>query len=171
VWDVHGTSSRRITPHNREPKHQATMDNNQIRTAPHRCWNTVTGRKKYTSAAPLSSTYNQQWLDQHKNTRNDRIDPKSWLKWWKKERTENLTFPGWSPRGFTAHAFYGDKKGRRQTDEHQRWKVLPKDLEPFAQPPPSFAQLLSLCVRRTQPWKLPALETCPSGGLLGHRTL
>jgi hypothetical protein len=34
--DVHGTSSRRGTPRSREPKHQATVDRDQIRPAPHR---------------------------------------------------------------------------------------------------------------------------------------
>jgi hypothetical protein len=36
VGDVHSTNPRRRTPHNREPKHQATVDNNQTHTAPHR---------------------------------------------------------------------------------------------------------------------------------------
>jgi hypothetical protein len=36
VGDVHSTRQRRRTPRNREPKHQATVDNNQTNTAPHR---------------------------------------------------------------------------------------------------------------------------------------
>jgi hypothetical protein len=36
MGDVHNTSSRRRTPRSREPKHQATVDNNQTNTTLHR---------------------------------------------------------------------------------------------------------------------------------------
>jgi hypothetical protein len=35
VGDIHSTSPRRRTPRSREPKHQATVDNNQTNTTPH----------------------------------------------------------------------------------------------------------------------------------------
>jgi hypothetical protein len=51
---------------------------------------TATGHKKLTSAAPLSPTSNHHWLDQHKNTRNERIAPNRDWNGEKEERTENL---------------------------------------------------------------------------------
>jgi hypothetical protein len=70
VGYVHRTSPRRRTPHSREPKHQAMVDNNQTNTSPHRRTSEARSTEEHRctrAAPPLPASNHQQ--DEYRNAR------------------------------------------------------------------------------------------------------
>jgi hypothetical protein len=108
VRDVHDTSPRRRTSRRREPKHQATVDNNQTNTAPHRRTSETgsTGEPHCTRAAPPPpfSTHHQRVDHKMPGTEWTRLEPRA------AERSREVVFFCLS-RGLTAHTFKETRRG------------------------------------------------------------